>query len=706
MFKIALIAFTLIAVALPVCIQPAGATVWDASVGFPTNGDNPSGVWSYGWKPDPGGVFDTFKKANVTTAGLYQYHSPTATYDITYGWICWNPSSDPIPCCNYYAAYGVDMHPGRDGQATTIRWTAPEAAWVRASVSFAIYSGGGAPGGYLAVNGETIYNLQMLGNGVPGDIRYGGDPQFVPFGSHTSNLLHVSANDTIDCSIDRGPDHYWGGDATGITFVVQTTVPGGYISGNVKSSLPGSTGLPGATVTTTPGNYSTVTDGSGHYTIMLESGTYSVKFSAPDCTTQQIDNVVVTGDSTTPLDVTLVTTKLSWNAAADYSGSANPNGLWSYGYKPLEPWDGAFTLYTATSDVGGFGLYQWSLPDTNYGWISYNSNPDPLLVPWNVWWYANGIDMHPGADGQRTTIRWTSPMASWVDISATYMGMNTVAPYTTSGGDVVINGVQVWGAFVNGYMGDPSDGNAGQAGDTPFISESLTHHVNVGDTIDFCVGWGQDEYWGGDPTAVDFTVALSTNPPPPTAVDRLADLQDGVYVSVAGKAAICNGTTFTDAFFIEEPDRSSGMKVIGGSGKESVVAGDSVTVVGFVATDPSGKLYIDAESVSRAAGTLPGAVGTSNRSLSSIKGLLTKVWGGVTDIDSSTTKTFFYVDDGSGLLDGSGSVGVRVDCSKLSTGLSPVIAALTPGQFVKVTGVVVTEDGKPVIRARSGADIQ
>lgn len=91
-------------------------------------------------------------------------------------------------------------------------------------------------------------------------------------------------------------------------------------------------------------------------------------------------------------------------------------------------------------------------------------------------------------------------------------------------------------------------------------------------------------------------------------------------------------------------------------------------------------------------------------------GLLVRTWGKVTFVD--TTAKFFYIDDGSGLLDGSGYIGVRVSYNDLTTPpnpnvITPPIAGIS---FVAVTGISSTikinEKIRPMLRPRRQSDIQ
>ncbi len=148
---------------------------------------------------------------------------------------------------------------------------------------------------------------------------------------------------------------------------------------------------------------------------------------------------------------------------------------------------------------------------------------------------------------------------------------------------------------------------------------------------------------------------------------------DGTSVEVGGAVT----AAFSGFFYVENQDRSSGIRVVA---SEVVFGPAIVDVMGTLATNAAGERYIQASSVtSDGSGSvtplgLPNAAlgggdwlfnsatGAGQRGVSGAKGLnniglLVTIWGKVT----ATGRGWFYVDDGSGVSDGSGSVGVYVD---------------------------------------------
>lgn len=178
---------------------------------------------------------------------------------------------------------------------------------------------------------------------------------------------------------------------------------------------------------------------------------------------------------------------------------------------------------------------------------------------------------------------------------------------------------------------------------------------------------------------------------------------DGVKVNLAGQNVTL---VLSDRFFIEAPDRSNAVAVIPASMPSGLQAGTSVDVVGSVRTDAGGARYVDgAAGVQGSASPVPpvgmacatlggedwlsdpitgaGQLGVSGgRGLNNV-GRLVRVWGTVSWSGQNHSGHTFYLDDGSGLSDGSGHPGVKV--------LSQEQPAAV-GEFSSVQGAVWLEN--------------
>lgn len=194
------------------------------------------------------------------------------------------------------------------------------------------------------------------------------------------------------------------------------------------------------------------------------------------------------------------------------------------------------------------------------------------------------------------------------------------------------------------------------------------------------------------------------------------ELQDGTLIYLTGKVVTA---AFADCFYVEETDRSAGIKVIP-NGLQIPAEGTSVSLTGRLATD-NGEAAVSLTTLHcDGSSPLPRPVGLLARTacmgpqadirpgvapgcgLEAI-GLLVTIRGRIT---ASNTESF-YLDDNSGVTDPSGIAGIKARAQGLSPGRS--IAPPATGNWYRVTGVLSVEKVgttfRRVIRPRSQADI-
>lgn len=190
----------------------------------------------------------------------------------------------------------------------------------------------------------------------------------------------------------------------------------------------------------------------------------------------------------------------------------------------------------------------------------------------------------------------------------------------------------------------------------------------------------------------------------PTEVKRLADLKslsDGTMVKLTQEAAATvSSNIFSDgSYYIEELDRSMGIKVSGGP---AVNVGERVTLTGVLTTDTNGQRMINISSIDSKTTAQPplGALGMTNKACKNemVTGLLTTIWGKV--IFAAADSSYFIIADGSG-------TGLRVMATALNTPLSSIPSV---NSYVSVTGLIgIAKDGTTaitVVRPRQSTDIK
>jgi hypothetical protein len=182
-----------------------------------------------------------------------------------------------------------------------------------------------------------------------------------------------------------------------------------------------------------------------------------------------------------------------FDAASDFSLSANPNGAWSYGYQdslggPLNAYEVATADWRGTSNLEAWTTDRIGV-DPN---ISHNPT-DAELSFVTVHVPPNGLTLHPGPGGQPSVLRWTAPAADAYAVTAAFRGNDE----TTTDVHVLHNDASVFDGRVTTY------------GEGPSFSTVLT--VAAGDTIDFAVGNGSNGYFN-DSTGLSATITPLPEP--------------------------------------------------------------------------------------------------------------------------------------------------------------------------------------------------
>lgn len=210
----------------------------------------------------------------------------------------------------------------------------------------------------------------------------------------------------------------------------------------------------------------------------------------------------------------------------------------------------------------------------------------------------------------------------------------------------------------------------------------------------------------------DYTQLLVSNSAPIKSPAQAAALPNNSLVAISGAVATTDSSAFPNGIYVEHPARISGLRVSLPSG-EQLYEGDVISARGTMSTSDGERVLVATDVVYgdwmtplkplgfagvRVGGrspiseipALPGSSGVYN------VGLLVRLIGKVIPGGSD----YFYLDDGSGLLDNSGMAGVRIKCSSLTK---------PTGGFVAVAGVAGAETINGalarVIRVRKQDDI-
>jgi hypothetical protein len=182
----------------------------------------------------------------------------------------------------------------------------------------------------------------------------------------------------------------------------------------------------------------------------------------------------------------------TWDAAADFSNTDNPNGVWSYGWVSEEDFL-----------AGGYELTLFNTIDVVNAldrWARDNSEPCLVYNPsdTDTGWYGQPVEpltlaLHPGPNDEKAIVRWTAPESGTFLISGSFFSQGN----PTVDVHVLLNGESL---FSIDFFGPGSD---------PFDPPPAT--VKAGDTIDFAVGFGGN---GHSSDCTSFEAQIETIPEP------------------------------------------------------------------------------------------------------------------------------------------------------------------------------------------------
>jgi len=183
----------------------------------------------------------------------------------------------------------------------------------------------------------------------------------------------------------------------------------------------------------------------------------------------------------------------TFDVAADFSATNNPNGVWSYGWSStltstlnLYPNHGKFDDPIIPIDVWAGSNFPYP-PN-----VSHNGTGITIDTHNTITWEPGQFALHPGESGEYSHACWTAPYAGTFDIASTFTGIDRWG--TTTDVHVLHNGISLFDGSVNGF------------GDTSSSSFSTTVSVGMGDIIDFAVGYGSNQNETCDTTALFATI--------------------------------------------------------------------------------------------------------------------------------------------------------------------------------------------------------
>jgi RHS repeat-associated protein len=180
-----------------------------------------------------------------------------------------------------------------------------------------------------------------------------------------------------------------------------------------------------------------------------------------------------------------------FNVADGFSPTANPSGAWTFGWESAR--GAAFTPYTAAGQLSGLPGWFRNNPATTgapgyYPLAVFNNTGVPSTVG-TATLSDGALLLHPGPNGENSVVRWTAPKAGAFLVQGQFVGLDS----TTSDVAVLLNSSTT---LLNGNINGHSFG-------VPF---TFVKNLNAGDTLDFTVGFGNDNNFSGDSTGLNVVI--------------------------------------------------------------------------------------------------------------------------------------------------------------------------------------------------------
>ncbi len=226
-------------------------------------------------------------------------------------------------------------------------------------------------------------------------------------------------------------------------------------------------------------------------------------------------------------------------------------------------------------------------------------------------------------------------------------------------------------------------------------------------------GWDQETGWG----IVNAYRALTETPSVGKTVGQLSAITSGNQVTVGEAFVTSVRGELTDRLYVEQGDRACGIMLPFTTVPSGYSEGDTVRITGTLAT-VSGERAIQSATLTKLNTTTPPSplkpIGMSTKAVGGTRigyksgitngvgtnnvGLLVTVYGKVTAVGW----TYFYIDDGASMRDGSGMRGLKIITRNLTKPAE--------GDYVRVTGIVSIEQPPdagvsiPVVRVRRQSD--
>ena len=195
------------------------------------------------------------------------------------------------------------------------------------------------------------------------------------------------------------------------------------------------------------------------------------------------------------------TARAGFDAAADFSPTSNPNGVWSYGW--TQALGSSFIADAIHESEAGLDFWEGSIANGatpgSFPLVVHNGTANTIITAGTVSVAPGQLALHPGPDNEYSVLRWTAPRNDAVSIRSVFDGFDFVGP-TSTDVHVLHNGSSLFDDDVQGFGGSSA------------VTFNSVLTVAQGDTIDFAVGFGRNGSFFFDTTGLSATIATVPEP--------------------------------------------------------------------------------------------------------------------------------------------------------------------------------------------------
>ncbi len=188
--------------------------------------------------------------------------------------------------------------------------------------------------------------------------------------------------------------------------------------------------------------------------------------------------------------VLLAMRRKPYDVAADFSNVRNPNGEWSYGWSDRL----GHQLVPYTDRYGYLGIDFWCTNLALAAPCVYRNSTVEVVTNYTRVAVPGGFGFHPGPNGEFSITRFTAPTRALYRVMGSFFGQDAVGPTTDV--HILTNGIPVFNGEVIG-----SSTGAESAFD-------LITELNMGDHLDFAVGYGRNNSYWADWTGLSAQISV------------------------------------------------------------------------------------------------------------------------------------------------------------------------------------------------------